>query len=399
MRRLNAVKNKPVLKVVKELDAFPKVPESYTETSASGGGISILTFIIIIILVISEFRYYTSTKLKYDYEVDRDPSQLLPINIDMTIAMKCDQIGADVVDLTGQNADSHGKLFEDPVYFDLSPAQQQYQNMVHRTNTYIRSQYHAIHDLMWQSGYQSMGGMPKRETPGDGEPDACQIYGTLFVNKVAGNFHITAGKPLNLENVGHVHTHHMVDQEDYNFTHRIDHFSFGEYATGRVNPLDGDQKVVTDGFHMFQYFIEVVPTSVKTHWSKADTYQYAVSERNRSIDHSKGSHGIPGIFVKYDVSSFKVHVKEEHLPYSQFLIRLCGIVGGIFTTSGLINNLVGALVNVVCCQYFKNTGKNTQSDGSTVTVPPTMVMSKIPIQNLSDASPTETPSVSLVAPS
>ena len=37
MRRRN-INRKEALKVVKELDAFPKVPESYQETSISGGG-------------------------------------------------------------------------------------------------------------------------------------------------------------------------------------------------------------------------------------------------------------------------------------------------------------------------------------------------------------------------
>ena len=38
MRRVGAIKNrKHTLKVLKELDAFPKVPENYQETSASGG--------------------------------------------------------------------------------------------------------------------------------------------------------------------------------------------------------------------------------------------------------------------------------------------------------------------------------------------------------------------------
>lgn len=38
MRRVGAIKNrKQTLKVLKELDAFPKVPENYQETSASGG--------------------------------------------------------------------------------------------------------------------------------------------------------------------------------------------------------------------------------------------------------------------------------------------------------------------------------------------------------------------------
>ena len=43
---------------------------------------------------------------------------------------------------------------------------------------------------------------------------------------------------------------------------------------------------------------------------------------------------MPGIFVKYDFSGLKVKVKEEHKPYWHFLVRMCGIVGGVFATSG-----------------------------------------------------------------
>ena len=49
MRRAGAARNrKQTLKVLKELDAFPKVPENYQETSASGGsGEYILRYFII----------------------------------------------------------------------------------------------------------------------------------------------------------------------------------------------------------------------------------------------------------------------------------------------------------------------------------------------------------------
>ena len=56
--------------------------------------------------------------------------------------------------------------------------------------------------------------------------------------------------------------------------------------------------------------------------------------QNRDINHSSGSHGVPGIFVKYDLFAIKIAVREVHHPYSQFLIRLCGIIGGIFVVSG-----------------------------------------------------------------
>lgn len=56
--------------------------------------------------------------------------------------------------------------------------------------------------------------------------------------------------------------------------------------------------------------------------------------QERVINHAAGSHGVSGIFVKYDTSSLMVTVSEQHMPLWQFLVRLCGIVGGIFSTTG-----------------------------------------------------------------
>lgn len=33
---------------------------------------------------------------------------------------------------------------------------------------------------------------------------------------------------------------------EYNFSHRIDHFSFGESVKGIINPLDGEEQVSSD---------------------------------------------------------------------------------------------------------------------------------------------------------
>lgn len=56
--------------------------------------------------------------------------------------------------------------------------------------------------------------------------------------------------------------------------------------------------------------------------------------QERAINHAAGSHGVSGIFVKYDINSLMVKVTEQHRPFWQFLVRLCGIVGGIFSTTG-----------------------------------------------------------------
>nr|KAG5695424.1 hypothetical protein BaRGS_033549 [Batillaria attramentaria] len=81
---------------------------------------------LIIILVVSEIQYYTATELKFDYEVDTNLTRKVKINIDMTVAMKCQHMGADVLDQTGQDVFSYGKLKEEPAYFQLSPRQQEY---------------------------------------------------------------------------------------------------------------------------------------------------------------------------------------------------------------------------------------------------------------------------------
>lgn len=56
--------------------------------------------------------------------------------------------------------------------------------------------------------------------------------------------------------------------------------------------------------------------------------------QERVINHAAGSHGVSGIFMKYDISSLMVSVTEQHMPLWQFLVRLCGIIGGIFSTTG-----------------------------------------------------------------
>lgn len=361
MRRLN-VSKKTALKVVKEFDAFPKVPESYKETTVSGGGLSILTFVLIIILVISEIQYYTDTELKFEYEVDTNLTRKVKINIDMTVAMKCQHIGADVLDQTGQDVFSYGKLKEDPAYFELTPRQQEYLDFTQHVNDYLTQEYHAIQELLWRSDKRAFhGGMPPRDDmPTDKRPDACRIHGTLEVSKVAGNFHITAGKSVPVIPRGHAHLALMMEGTDYNFSHRVDHFSFGDPVSGVVYPLDGTLFVTENNYHIFQYFVQVVPTEVRTYTNNVDTYQFAVTERNRSINHGEGSHGTPGIFVKYDLSSLLIRVREEHRSYWQFLVRMCGIIGGVFSVSGMLQAFANFIADLLCCRLkigkYRKTG-------------------------------------------
>uniref|UniRef100_A0A1W7RAJ2 Endoplasmic reticulum-Golgi intermediate compartment protein 2 n=1 Tax=Hadrurus spadix TaxID=141984 RepID=A0A1W7RAJ2_9SCOR len=364
MRRL--VHRTSKLKAVKELDAFPKVPESYTQTTASGGTISILSYLLIIVLVISEVRYYAQIQLKFEYLVDNDFDSKLKINVDITVAMPCETIGADILDVTGQNARAFGKLEEQPTYFELTPQQKAHWMTMQRVNTYIRKQHHAIQDLLWKEGYTNLlRGLPSREKTTNKEPDACRLYGTLVVNKVAGNFHITAGKHIP-HPAGHAHLSAFLRDKDYNFSHRIEMFSFGNPMRGIFDPLEGDEKIASSNLHLYQYYLKIVPTEVYSLGSHVKTYQYSVTEQERAIDHSGGSHGVSGIYFKYDMSFVKVKVIKEHSSFWHFLVRLCGIIGGVYATSGIVNGLVKFVIDLITCKYIKtnhSTGRNSKMSG------------------------------------
>lgn len=349
-------KRRNVAKIFKEMDAFPKVPESYQETSTSGGTVSILVFLFISILVISEFIYYIDTDINYKYEVDKDADEKIRINIDMTVAMDCDDIGADVLDIAGASISTDNHLKLEPTFFKMSTNQLKWWNafrMVRQHN----EEYRSLKDVSQMAmifGHALPTYMPPvdRKEFADKDTDACRIFGNIEVNKVAGNFHITAGKSIPHPR-GHAHLSSLVSELNYNFSHRIDLLSFGEPHPGLINPLDGDLMLTDKGYHMYQYYIKIVPTYIETVRNNMKTNQYSVTQRSRSINHATGSHGVPGIFFKYDFNAVSVRVKEERRQFSQFLIRLCGIIGGVFATSGMLHSFVGFLADLIMCQIKK----------------------------------------------
>ncbi|XP_057226025.1 endoplasmic reticulum-Golgi intermediate compartment protein 2 [Malurus melanocephalus] len=355
MRRLN---RKKTLNLMKELDAFPKVPESYVETSASGGTVSLIAFTTIAFLTIMEFMVYRDTWMKYEYEVDKDFTSKLRINIDITVAMRCQYVGADVLDLAETMVASADGLIYESVVFELTPQQKELQRMLQLIQSRLQEE-HSLQDVIFKSAFKSGStALPPREDNPLQSPDACRIHGHLYVNKVAGNFHITVGKAIPHPR-GHAHLAALVSHESYNFSHRIDHLSFGELIPGIINPLDGTEKIASDHNQMFQYFITVVPTKLHTYKISAETHQFSVTERERVINHAAGSHGVSGIFMKYDISSLMVTVTEEHMPFWQFLVRLCGIIGGIFSTTGILHGFGRFVAEIIFCRFRLGSYRST----------------------------------------
>lgn len=55
-------------------------------------------------------------------------------------------------------------------------------------------------------------------------------------------------------------------------------------------------------------------------------------------DHEKNSHGVPGLYFKYDVAALKVIVRQDRDNMVKFLVRLCSIIAGIIVISGKLTS-------------------------------------------------------------
>jgi len=90
--------------------------------------------------------------------------------------------------------------------------------------------------------------MPKRRIIPEDPEDACRFHGSLSLNKVKGNFHVSAGKSVPIMR-GHAHLTGFMAKEDYNFSHRIDKLSFGDAHGGIIQPLEGEFVVADESIH------------------------------------------------------------------------------------------------------------------------------------------------------
>lgn len=363
--------DKNILDIAKNLDAFSKVPEEYTETTKIGGILSLISRIIIIFLIYKEVTYFQNSNVLFTFYPDVNLDTRVRMTVDITIAMPCIGLsGVDLIDDTKQDVFTHGILKRENTWWELDENQREYFNEMQHVNSYLREEYHSITNLLFKNilviDKYIDSELPKREIIPKKPHDACRLYGTFMINKVAGVLHFVSGDTLSFEIVdNHWHINEM-QRTPLNFTHRINMFSFGELAGRLVQPLEGDEKNVPGEKSVMQYFIEVVPTEVHNMFSKFETYQYSVKENLRNLNSNKNSYGLPGIYFKYDWSALKVVVKSElndgFFDVIQFLIRLCSIISGIIVISGVLNSIIQSIhrsiVHVLAPFLFTETEHN-----------------------------------------
>jgi len=174
------------------------------------------------------------------------------------------------------------------------------------------------------------------------ENPGCQVSGTLMVNRVPGNFHIEA-KSKN----------HNLNAAMTNLTHSVNHLSFGGMGKNpsrqvkralkqipeslqQFTPLDG-KYFPTQEFHKaYHHYIKVVSTHLNIGSSSSSLptlYQFLEQSQVVSYDELN----VPEARFSYDLSPMSVVVEKTGRKWYDYLTSLSAIIGGTFTTLGLID--------------------------------------------------------------
>jgi hypothetical protein len=183
----------------------------------------------------------------------------------------------------------------------------------------------------------------------------CNVRGTLNVKKVVGNFHIAAGRGISDLNGMHIHKYDHQILYRFNASHVINKFSIGDervqrFSPGKITfPLEG-QRYHCPPNHLghVRYYLKIVPVGYFTHTShgqRAVPNSFEYSARIHHVDMPMSVFGVPqvpGVNFIFDFYPIQVNRYFRRPEITHFLVRLCGIVGGLFVMSGLVDSIISA---------------------------------------------------------
>ncbi|PMD23559.1 DUF1692-domain-containing protein [Hyaloscypha hepaticicola] len=324
--------------IVQAFDAFPKAKPQYVTQTSGGGKWTVAMLCVSFLLIFSEFTRWWRGHETHTFAVEKGVGHNLQINLDIVIPMQCADIHVNVQDAAGDRILAGEMLKKDPTnwrqWVDARGVHRLGKDAQGRVITGEGFHDHEegfgeehVHDIVAHagSGKAKFAKTPKLKW---GKPggDSCRIFGSLEVNKVQGDFHITAR--------GHgyqeMFAQHL-DHNAFNFSHIISELSFGAFYPSLLNPLDRTISTVPNHFHKFQYFLSVVPTvySVDSSTPYASrtvfTNQYAVTEQSMVI----GERAVPGIFFKYDIEPLLLTVEESRDGFLRFVVKVVNVFSGV----------------------------------------------------------------------
>lgn len=306
---------------LKSFDVYRKLPQDLTEPTTSGAIVSITSTLIMLILFLTEFNEFLKVRTVSEMFIDTNKGgEKLIVNIDVTLPnLPCDIASLDAQDVMGSHhLNMGGKLSK---------------RRLSQEGTVMQEIHHG-------DGDQNLD--VNRANQAFKDKEGCQFIGTIEVNKVPGNFHISTHAFMDMiDNILRTNGLNTID-----LSHVINHISFGDdkdlkqiknqFDKGALNPLDNVRKMKREDQNnhavMYQYYISVVPTTYQDLKGKQlHVHQFTANNNEIEVGH------IPGLFFRYDLSPVTVKFTLTKESFFRFLVQICAIIGGIFTVAGIID--------------------------------------------------------------
>ncbi|KAM0226674.1 hypothetical protein ACHAP5_012346 [Fusarium lateritium] len=335
--------------LVSAFDAFPKSKPQYIQRTSGGGKWTVAVTIISLVLIWGELGRWWRGAESHNFEVEAGVSRELQINLDIVVKMKCDDVHVNVQDASGDRIMAAKRLHTDHTLWwqwaddkGIHKLGRDSQGRISTGQGYNEPKYEDegfgeehVHDIVSLGKKRAKWARTPRFK---GPADSCRIYGSLDLNKVQGDFHITA------RGHGYMGNGEHLDHSRFNFSHIISELSYGPFYPSLVNPLDGTVNTAPGNFHKFQYYLSVVPTVYSVNSRSILTNQYAVTEQSKAVDERY----IPGVFFKYDIEPILLTVHESRDSLISFLVKIINIMSGVlvaghwgFTISDWIHDVTG----------------------------------------------------------
>ncbi|CAN1142276.1 Endoplasmic reticulum-Golgi intermediate compartment protein 3 [Linum perenne] len=333
---------------IKSLDAFPRAEEHLLQKTRSGALVSIIGLVIMATLFLHELSYYLQTYKVHQMSVDLTRGQTLPIDVNITFpSLPCDVLSVDAIDMSGKHEvdldtsiwklrlNSHGEIIGTEFLTDLVEKEHSHKHDDKDHQDDLDQQLHM------QGFDEEAENMIKKMKQALTNGEGCRVYGTLDVQRVAGNFHISV-HGLN------IFVAQMIfgGPKHVNVSHIINNLSFGPNYPGIHNPLDETERIIHDTSGIFKYYIKIVPTEYR-YISKevVPSNQFSVTEYFSPIKDVDRSW--PAVYFLYDLSPITVTIKEEKRRFLHFITRLCAVLGGTFALTGLLDRWMFRIVESV----------------------------------------------------
>lgn len=323
---------------LKDLDLFKRLPKNLSKGSLLGVIMTAICLITVTLLLLHETILFFSAEIESGLRVDhRKDDENVEVHLEILFhKFPCPLLGLDVTDMIG----THRMAEHQQLKFETVTSSEGY---VETMNMKL-SDEEAIqaHEKGMEYGY------------------GCRVSGYFTILLVPGNFHIAFHSRVDA-----VRT--LLSRKgpfDVDFTHTIKHLYFGNAKNhNMINRLKSDfnlrsvttlngysstQMAPSPGPFSYRYKLLIVPTDlIYEDGTEYDVFQYKTFW-NVATQETQFNY----IFsVDFELSSLSMTEKRKHKYWSEFIIHISGIIGGLIAFMNFLHSLIQKSVVKVLYKY------------------------------------------------